>query len=264
MMLKKLFARLRRKPGITVSEKRGLRMLHIGGAAIQSAMRLSDPHALALDYTRCMMAFLLLHPEPSQALMIGLGGGSLAKFFHRRLRAVQIRVVELDARVVAVARERFCLPPDDERLAVDIGDGTGALAPECCDVLMVDGYDDERHAAVLVSQEFYDAAWLALAEPGVLVVNFMSDDLQLDRYLGRIECAFGGAVLCLPALSDPNLIALALKGAPRAFEWELLRRRALKLEERYALPFPRYVEALKRMNRHTAQHLVLTAEGGGE
>jgi len=32
-----------------------VRTLHVGGEAIQSAMRLDDPHALALDYTRCMM-----------------------------------------------------------------------------------------------------------------------------------------------------------------------------------------------------------------
>ena len=36
------------------------------------------PFALELDYTRCMMAFLLFHPAPRRALMIGLGGGSLA------------------------------------------------------------------------------------------------------------------------------------------------------------------------------------------
>ena len=60
-------------PTIAVSDERGVRSLHVGGEAIQSAMRLADPFALALDYTRCMMAFLLFHPEPRRALMIGLG-----------------------------------------------------------------------------------------------------------------------------------------------------------------------------------------------
>ena len=91
----------RRKPSIAVSEARGLRTLHVGGEAIQSSMRLEDPYALALDYTRCMMAFLLFHPEPREALMIGLGGGSLAKFFFRKFKQTSIRVVELDPRVVA-------------------------------------------------------------------------------------------------------------------------------------------------------------------
>src|SRR5438874_800587 len=137
------------KSPIAVTDSRGLRTLYVGGEAIQSAMRIDDPHALALDYTRCMMAFLLLHPEPREALMIGLGGGSLPKFFHRQLRSTKVRVVELDARVLAAARAHFALPPDDERLLVEIGDGAEALYPECCDLLVVDAFDDEVHVPKL-------------------------------------------------------------------------------------------------------------------
>jgi len=99
-----------KKPAIAVSDERGVRSLHVGGEAIQSSMKLGDPFALALDYTRCMMSFLLFHPEPREALMIGLGGGSLAKFFHRRLRATRVRVIELDERIVVTARTHFALP----------------------------------------------------------------------------------------------------------------------------------------------------------
>jgi spermidine synthase len=98
----------------------GLRSLHIGGLAIQSAMRLDDPYALALDYTRCMMAFpAAFIPEPREALMVGLGGGSLAKFLHRELRSLRVRVVEIDARVIAAARTHFHVPPDDARFSVE-------------------------------------------------------------------------------------------------------------------------------------------------
>jgi spermidine synthase len=258
-MLRKLFSRSRSAPAITVSEERGVRMLHIGGDAIQSAMRIADPDSLALDYTRSMMAFLLFQPEPREALMIGLGGGSLAKYFHRRIRSARTRAIECDPRVVAVAREQFLLPPDDSRLAVEVGDGTEALAPECCDVLLVDGFVDEAHAPALVGQDFYHAAWAALAGPGVLVVNFMSDDPRLDTWLQRIERAFDGAVLTMPARYDPNLIVFALKGAPPRIEWDTLQRRAQKLEARLDLPFRRYLNALKRMNRHDATHLSLGA-----
>src|SRR4029078_7185101 len=120
-----------RRPSVVVSESGGLRSLHIGGVAGQSAMRLPDPYALALDYTRCMMAFLLFHAEPREALMIGLGGGSLAKFLHRELRQLRVRVLEIDTRVIAAARSHFHLPPDDARLSVEIGCGAEALAPEC-------------------------------------------------------------------------------------------------------------------------------------
>lgn len=259
----KALARLRaalaraRAPALTVSEARGVRTLHVGGEAIQSSMRLSDPFALELEYTRCMMAFLLLHPQPREALMIGLGGGSLAKFFYRRLRAVRTRVIELDERVVAVARAQFGLPEDDERLQVEIGDGVEALAPECCDTLVVDAFADEHPPEALSSQAFFDAAWLALAEPGVLVMNLMDDDPALDRRIQCAERAFGGTVLALPALYDPNVIVLALKGAPPAIAWADLERRARALERRLGIAYPRYLPRLKRMNRFTAQHLLL-------
>jgi spermidine synthase len=247
-----------KKPTIAVSDARGIRSLHVGGEAIQSAMRIGDPFALALDYTRCMMAFLLLHPVPREALMIGLGGGSLAKFFHKHLRKTSVRIVELDARVVVAARAHFELPPDDGRLAVEVGDGAEALAPECCDLLMVDAYHDEAHVPKLASAEFYDAAWLALAEPGAMVVNYMDDDPKFDEYLKRLEQAFGGAVLAMPALYDPNVIAFALKGLALRLEWEELRRRAQQLESRLGLPFPRYVSRLRAMNRSSARELIIT------
>jgi spermidine synthase len=234
-----------------------VRTLHVGGEAIQSAMRLADPFALALDYTRCMMAFLLFLPEPRSALMLGLGGGSLPKFFYKNLRKTKIRIVELDERIVHAARSQFGLPPDDARLEVEIGDGAQALSPECCDVLVVDAYHDEVHVQELASQAFYDAAYLSLATSGALVVNFMDDDRQLDGYLQRLESSFGGAVLAMKALYDPNVIAIALKGAPPRIEWEALRRRAAGLESRLELPFGRYVSRLRAMNTYNSTALLV-------
>jgi spermidine synthase len=243
------------RPSIAVSEARGLRTLHVGGEAIQSSMRLEDPFALALDYTRCMMAFLLFHPEPRRALMIGLGGGSLAKFFYKRLKQTLLKVVELDPRVLAAAREHFALPPD---LEVEIGDGANALYPECCDTLVVDAFEDELHVPRLASAEFYDGAFLALDEPGALVVNFMNDDPKFDQTLQRLERAFGGAVIVLPALYDPNLVAFAFKGLASTISWSELRSRAQQLESRLGLPFTRYVPRLRAMNRCTAAELIIS------
>jgi len=240
-----------------VTNARGVRTMHVGGEAIQSAMRIDDPWALALDYTRCMMAFLLFHPEPRHALMIGLGGGSLAKFFYRNLRKTSVRVVELDAAVVAAARQHFALPEDDRRLSVEIGDGVEALAPECCDVLMLDAFEDELHVPRLASQAFYDGAFLALTEPGALVVNFMNDDPKFDLTLQRLERAFGGAVLAMPALYDPNILVFALKGVPARMAFSELKSRAERLETRLGLPFTRYVNRLRAMNNCTAEELII-------
>jgi spermidine synthase len=254
----------RKPPDLVVSEERGVRYLHVGGEAIQSAMRLDDPHVLELDYTRCMMAFLLFHPQPRRAFMIGLGGGSLAKFFHRRLAGLRTKVLELDARVIATARSLFHVPADDARLSVEHGDGIEALSPECCDLLVVDGFEDETTPSALVSQAFFDTAWGALESTGVLVMNFMDDDPNFDRNLRRIESAFGGAVIVFQSLRDPNIVVMGFKGAPAAMEWNVLRARATDLEKRYDLPFPRYVERLRAMNRWTRDELFIIPPPDGD
>ena len=167
-------------------------------------------------------------------------------------------MVKYDDRVIATARALFHVPADDARLIVEHGDGVEALAPECCDLLVVDGYEDEATPAAMVSQAFFDAAWCALQEPGALVVNFMDDDPDFDRNLRRIEHAFGGAVIAFQSLRDPNVVVVGLKGAPPALEWNVLRARATALEKSYGLPFPRYVERLRTMNRWTSDELLLT------
>src|SRR5215213_3597731 len=90
---------------VYVSERFGVRSLHIGSDTVQSSMRVSRPNDLELSYTRSMMAFLLFMPEPREILMIGLGGGSLAKFVLQHLTNTRTRAVEVNPRVVTVARQ---------------------------------------------------------------------------------------------------------------------------------------------------------------
>ena len=75
--------------------------LSFESSLIQSCMRLADPDELVLDYTRAMMSFLLLNPNPAHILMIGLGGGSIHKYVHRHLLGTDITTVELRATLVA-------------------------------------------------------------------------------------------------------------------------------------------------------------------
>lgn len=250
------------RPEITVSEEDGVRYLHLGGEHIQSAMRIDAPEDLELDYTRTMMAFLLFHPRPRECLMVGLGGGSIPKFIHKRLPAVRMRVVELNPAVITAARGLFNVPADGAKLRIELGDGAAAVhaMKEGCDVLVVDGFDDGDQVPALVSEEFYAAAYRALRSPGVMILNFFGHDRRFDRYLKRVEAAFGECVVCLNAREDGNLIVFALKGGPRAIEWEELKRCAFKLEAKLGLPFVRYVAGLRKMNRWTRKELLIAPE----
>lgn len=249
----------RRRASVEVSEEDGVRSLHLGGDAIQSSIRLDRPDELALDYTRAMMAFLLFRPLPREVLMIGLGGGSMARYIHQRMPGTRTTVVEINPKVLAAARSMFHFPADDARLKVEIADGADYLAeqPETADVLLVDGFDDGKQPAALCTQKFYDAAYDALRPGGVMSVNFMAEEKKLDVYLQRIEKSFDERVICLKAADRVNLIAFAFKRHPRELAWATLKQRARALKKIHALPLEEFVSGLKELNPHTRANLRL-------
>ena len=108
---------------VDVSETNGVRSLHLGSNTIQSAMKIRDPNALELTYTRGMMCFLLFNPQVKNVLSIGLGGGSIAKYIHTYCPELATTVVEINPKVIQVARSQFYVPENDERLEVIEGDG---------------------------------------------------------------------------------------------------------------------------------------------
>jgi spermidine synthase len=247
-----------RESSVDVSERDGVRSLHLGSSTVQSSMKLSDPVELVLSYTRAMMAFLLFAPRPKHVVMIGLGGGSLAKFVYHRIDGARTTVVENNPRVIAAARQYFFVPEDDERLKVELADGEEWIArnPESCDVLMVDGYDGHNQVQTLSTEDFYASARSALDPTGILVVNLWSSDRRFDTYLQRIERVFP-TVVCVPAERHGNVAVLAFNRPPRTTRWAVLRAEARELEATYGLEFMRMVEGMRRLNPHSDRDLTV-------
>ena len=238
-----------------VSERFGVRSLHIGSDTTQSAMRLARPNDLELSYTRSMMGFLLFVPTPKEVLMIGLGGGSVAKFVYHRLPEARVSVVEVSPQVVAIARQYFHVPEDDARFEVIVTDGADYVARKdvSADVMMVDGYDADAHAEELCSPAFYAACRQRLKARGVLVVNLWGGDKLFTTLLQRIEAAFPDGTLCLPAERPGNVIVFAFRDKPEPFPWKALTARAKSLEKELGLEFARFAENLRKMNRYNEE-----------
>jgi len=196
-----------------VYESLSSKALHFSISETQSRMRLDDPHALDLEYTRTMMAFLLFNPEPKNIAMIGLGGGSLAKFCHRYLPKSLIQVVEINPHVIAL-RNAFQVPPDDERFCVIRGDGANFVRhpPARVDALLVDGFDTYGLPARLASQRFYDDCHDALRPGGIMVANLHYGHRHYEVYLDRIRRSFNGSVLVVDDGEMSNSIVFASNG----------------------------------------------------
>jgi len=246
-----------REISVEVSEKDGIRSLHLGSATVQSSMKLADPAELVLSYTRAMMAFLLFEPEPRRILMIGLGGGSLARFIYHRMPAVEVVAVEREPAVIFAARQYFHVPENDERFRVELAEGSAWVAqnPASCDVMLVDGYDGNEQVAELATENFYADARIALTARGVLVTNLWSSDQRFDTYIQRLERTFS-AVVCVPAERRGNVIVLAFASSPGRPRWDDLRQRARRLQALYGLEFLRFVEDLRELNPHSGGRLL--------
>lgn len=196
-----------------IHETRSSKSLHFSVVETQSCMNLAQPDFLDFEYTRIMMGFMLFHAAPLTIGMIGLGGGSLAKFCHRHLPTASVTVVEINPHVIAL-RDEFAIPPDDERFVVVRGDGARYVktARESLDVLLVDGYDYDGMPPQLASAEFYADCAGCLKPSGVLVANVHQDHADFPALLDRVSGAFLSRALSVKGRTEGNAIVFARKG----------------------------------------------------
>jgi len=221
------------------------RRLHFSLSAIQSSMRINDPFVLDIAYTRKMMAFLLFVSDPRHVLMVGLGGGSLAKFCHRHLPHTRLTVVEVNPDVIAL-RGEFSIPAD-ERLVIIRADAADYLpATEGdTDVLLLDGFDAAGIAPTFLKRDFYQAARRRLRPAGILVANFAGPLKCWYRHFELLNEVFEGRVHVGPVSADDNHIAFAFADVGYPLDWERLKERASVLACQFPLDFPSLVNRLR-------------------
>lgn len=233
MLLEKLSDLLlfsRDEKAILYKKQKSLALM-FDGFSIQSEMNLEDPDDLVLAYTQSMMGFLLFKLNPKRIGMIGLGGGSLAKFCYRHLPNSIITVAEIDQQVIDL-RDEFFVPKDDERFSVTCVDGAEFVrrANTEFDVLLVDGFDNSGQPPQLCSHRFYQDCYKALAPDGLMVANLLGGDLwQTDIYIDRMQSSFGDSVITINALDSLNMIAFASKGDTMKLDRDILQKRMLQL-----------------------------------
>lgn len=240
------------------------RRMHFTNSATQSAMLLSDPDALIAQYTRKMMAFLLFNPNPRGIVMLGLGGGSLAKFCYRHLPNSQITVVEIDEEVIAMRKE-FCVPDDDQRFRIVQEDGARYVerCTEPMDILLIDAFDADGIALTLANADFYSCAARRLTENGMLVMNFWGPCERYVDNLTQARAAFGDSLLLVPVAGDVNVLLFAFKQAPPQSITSELESVARRLQMRLLLDFPRYLrricQGISLSDPHTTTELQIAA-----
>ena len=166
----------------------------------------ADPSALFLPYSQLMVASLALVHEPKRGLILGHGGGSLAKWLAHRWPELELDVVEFDPTVVRMAEEYFSYqsPPQHH---MHVRDARAFLnsAEWTYDLIWVDVFARHMIPFHLTTVEFFAKLRAHLAPNGILAVNLASSGEGGDLLRAN-------AVVQTMRRSFPNIESFAVKG----------------------------------------------------
>jgi spermidine synthase len=249
---------------IEVVDNAGIRALHFGSEARQSSLSLAEPDKLLSLYARTMMGWLLFKPHSDNLLMIGLGGGVLAKYFLNHFPCCQVKVIEYRRSVVKIAHSYFGLPLSP-RLKIKIEDAAIYMRRQSVkhsaqhDLILVDAFDHEGMADAVIHAAFFDSCKTLLTDEGLLVMNLWGNNKALFAQIAwNLQQVFGENVLFLPVRGRGNVIGFAFNDKIQKVSLKELRVRASELTSQYEIEFPDFVSDLKKHNPNTFHRVIKT------
>ncbi len=224
---------------IVTEEREGVRALRFEqDGATQSLVRLAHPLELQLAYTRAAMASLALVDPPKRIAIVGLGGGAMPMFLRKLYPEAAIEVVDIDPKVIEVARRYFDFR-EDARLTAHAGDGREFLERSAgdYDLIFLDAYGASNIPRHLATLEFLQLLRGKLSKSGLVVGNVW--DSAANPLFGQMHRTYATAFERLCVLDVPttsNRIFLARPEAGEKLDADLPARAATLARAR-GIPF---------------------------
>jgi len=122
---------------------------------------------------------LLARPESKNALIVGLGGGSLVSLLGEK--GIELEAVELSPEVIDLARGYFGMNIPEEKVHQEDGRVFLARHPGRYDTVILDAFSGDRMAMTLVSREGLQTAKASLVPGGLLVLNTWGIDTERGK-----------------------------------------------------------------------------------
>ncbi len=149
-------------------ERRGFRLL-LSDASVISAVDLKQNRSL-LGYQEIIGLLPAIHPEAARALLIGLGGGHVARDF--KSKGVMTDTIEIDPAVAEAARQFFHFEPTGLFLVGDARYEIKHLTTPY-DLIIHDCFTGGAEPTHLLSREMLSALRALLNHRGILALNYV-------------------------------------------------------------------------------------------
>ncbi|MBN2720346.1 MAG: fused MFS/spermidine synthase [Proteobacteria bacterium] len=143
----------------------------------QGGIRVKDPDELLFEYNRLAFSSLaFLEEDPSRVLFVGLGAGTMPRFFAGHYPDAVVDIVELDPAMLTIARDYFHFA-EGERIKVHLMDGRTFIKKTKArhDMIFLDAYRGEQIPFHLTTVQFLREVKDCLNEGGVVVSNILSE-----------------------------------------------------------------------------------------
>ena len=235
---------------VEVSEQDGVISMHIGSITIQSSMRLDNPYHLELDYTQAMSMAALFLESPKEILCIGLGGGTMPKFFYRLFTNAKLTILELNPKVIQIAKHFFKLPIS-KRFNILQGDGVQYIneVDKKYDLLISDAFEDYGLPDEFCTISYFESCRNVLSEKGVFMINLFGSDPKTPLYRDRINLVFDRQVLYVESNKLGNVIVFAFNEKNVEYLIDILKQKIKSLEINYDLDLMLYFSRLIKNNK---------------
>jgi spermidine synthase len=179
------------------------------------------PYVNVLDISR------FIHNDPGDALLIGLGGGSVAKHFADA--GWNVDAVEIDPVVVRFALDHFAFAPEDARIYTMDGRQFLRTTGKRYDIIILDAFGSGSIPFHLVTSEAFKLVSSRLIDDGVLAINMESIGWKstiVESMAATLKEHFRN-ILVLPIAEPPNRLGNIILLASN-----------IKLQMEHELPLP--------------------------
>ena len=183
---------------IVVTEKAGKRCLVFSvkrQQKNQTCIDINDPTRIVFPYVRMIFAGLLVNPEPSRGLMIGMGGGTISSVLTSIYPDLTLDLVEVDQAVVKVATDYFGFKKTHQ-VDVHVTDGRvfarrALRRKEQYDLIILDAFTGEYIPEHLMTVEFLENIKSLLTPSGVVIANTFSGSSLYHHESATYSAVFG-------------------------------------------------------------------------
>jgi len=194
--------------------------------------------------------------DPGRLLLIGLGGGSIAKDFSRK--GWEVDAVEIDPVVARVAQRDFQLAESEARVILEDGRQFLAGSDTLYDAIVLDAFGSSSIPFHLTTREAFALVAEHLAPNGILAINVVCEgweDILVRSLAATLEQEFAH-VVALPIAEPPDTLGnLILYASQRELE---LVRELPPTRDRFAFVYDQNHAWDNRFEPETAGAPVLT------